>query len=223
MATIVDESESRRLIAELYPEFLAALLAGDRKRCDGLTQQAWDAGVPVLMLYQRLFQRALYQIGEEWAAHRVSVGIEHLATAIVEGLLNRLYPRVIAPYLTGRRVLISSVEGELHQIGAKMACDVFELHGWESLYLGADTPTAELLRTVRDLKPDVVGLSLSIREHLPTLREALTGLRAIAPTLPLLIGGQGLLGIGDRLAGEGPHLHYFAGLDDLECFVTALD
>lgn len=210
-----------QIVAELYADFLAALLAGDRARCEALTERALDAGEPILALYQQLFQRALYDVGEAWEQNRISVGIEHLATAVIEGLLNRLYPRVTAGARNGRRIVVSSVEGELHQVGAKMACDVFELHGWEALYLGADTPTDALLRTVSDLRPDAVGLSLSIRDHLPALESALAVLRSAFPAMPLLIGGQGLRGIGAALATD-PAMHYFADLDQLERAIPAL-
>lgn len=148
------------------------------------------------------------------------MGVEHLATAIVEVLLNRLYPRVSSPERNGRRVVIGSVEGELHQVGAKMACDVFEHCGWEALYLGADTPTYELLRTVHDLKPDAVGLSLSIASHLDKLQAALHLLRAAFPTLPLYIGGQGLRNLDGQVV-NGPAVHYFADLDTLDRHLAA--
>ena len=220
MATETLNSPDQTL-AGLYPGFLAALLAGDRRECEALTEQCLGARVPILALYQQLFQRALYQMGEEWQYNRISVGNERLATAIVEGLLNRLYPRVIAPHRRGRRIIVGSVEGELHQVGAKMVCDVFEMHGWEALYLGADTPTAELLRTVLDLHPDAVGLSLSVYAHLGTLLDALARLRCAHPDLPVLIGGQGLRQVGATLSTD-PKVHYTANLDTLERFVTSL-
>ena len=208
-----------------YPEFLATLLAGDRRQCETLTEQAVGAGVPILAIYQELYQRALYQVGEDWECNRISVGIEHLATAIIEGLLNRLYPQVIAQRRAGRRIVIGSVEGELHQVGAKMACDVFEMHGWDSLYLGADTPTSELLRTLRELCPDAVGLSLSVNFHVSTMVAAIKAIRAAFPDLPIVIGGQGLREVGrTRMSTlvSDPKVRYAADLDGLELVIAGL-
>jgi methanogenic corrinoid protein MtbC1 len=215
-ATAVDSA-----LCGLYPDFLAALLVGDRRCCEALTDQALAACVPILALYQRLFQRALYQVGEEWACNRISVGTEHLATAIVEGLLNRLYPQVITPNRIGRRIVVASVEGELHQVGAKMVCDVFEMYGWEALYLGADSPTTDLLRTVRDLRPYAVGLSLSVYGHLGALEAAIGLIRSNFPELPVLIGGQGLRQVGPALSSDYK-VHYVADLDALERLVIGL-
>ena len=209
------------LLSDLYPDFLAALLTGDRRGCDALTEQALGAGVPILPLYQLLYQRALYQVGEEWQYNRISVATEHMATAIVEGLLNRLYPRVIAPKRVGRRIVVGSVEGELHQVGPKMVCDVFEMYGWDALYLGADTPTVELVRTVRERRPDAVGLSLSVYAHLGALQSAIGLIRQSFSELPVLIGGQGLRQVGPGLS-QDYKVHYVADLDALERVVISL-
>jgi MerR family transcriptional regulator, light-induced transcriptional regulator len=222
MATaILEHPTSADRLSTLYPAFLNALLAGDRRHCEALTDQALAARVTILDLYQHLFRRALYQVGEEWEHNRISVGVEHLATAIVEGLLNRLYPQIIAPRRSGRRIVIGSVEGELHQVGAKMACDVFEMHGWEALYLGADTPTNELLRTLGELNPDAVGLSLSVTDHLGALLTAIAAIRTGFPTLPLLIGGQGLRQAETALPLD-PQIHYLVDLNALDRFITDL-
>ncbi len=222
MATAIPEHPtSADPLATLYPAFLEALLAGDRRHCEALTDQALGARVAILDLYQHLFRRALYRVGEEWEHQRIPVGVEHLATAIVEGLLNRLYPQIIAPRRSGRRIVIGSVEGELHQVGAKMACDVFEMHGWEALYLGADTPTDELLRTLKALTPDAVGLSLSVTDHLGTLLAAVAAIRTGFPELPLLIGGQGLRHAETALPLD-PQIHYLADLNALDRFITDL-
>lgn len=220
-AGAADDAPALAQIKHLYPEFVTALLAGDRRRCMALTESALDAGASIPLLYQHLFQRALYRVGREWEEHRISVGTEHLATAIIEGLLNTLYPVIAAVPPCGRRILVSAVEGELHRVGAKMVCDICELQGWEALYLGADTPTDDLLRAVHEHRPEVLGLSLSIGFHLDQLQQALARLRAAFPTLPLLIGGQGLREHGSRLA-EDALIFYLPDLEALRRFLVAL-
>ncbi len=204
-----------------YSEFLAALLAGDRRRCAALTRQTLADGIPVIDLYQRLFQRALYRVGDLWERHQISVASEHLATSIVESLLNQIYPELISPRRTGKTIVVTSVEGELHQVGGKMVCDVFEMHGWDACYLGADTPTRELLRLLREQPPDLVGLSLSVYFHLGDLRATVDTIRAEFPALPILIGGQGLRHIGPTLF-QDPKVHYLADLSELNCFAATL-
>ena len=204
-----------------YPEFLAALLAGDRRRCTVLTRRTLADGIPVIDLYQRLFQQALYRVGDLWEHNQISVASEHLATSIVEGLLNQIYPEVISPRRADKSIVVTSVEGELHQVGGKMACDVFEMHGWDAFYLGADTPVRELLRLLHEQPPDLVGLSLSVYFHIGDLYATVDAIRAEFPVLPILIGGQGLRHIEPTLF-QGPNVHYLADLSELNRFVASL-
>lgn len=102
-----------------------------------------------------------------------------------------------------------------------MVCDVFEMHGWDAGYLGANTPAGELSRLLREQCPDLVGLSLSVYFHVGVLRGMVEDIRAEFPALPILIGGQGLRHIGPTLI-QDPMVHYLADLHELGRFVAAL-
>ena len=202
-----------------YPEFVNALLAGDRRRCAELTQRALRHGVPVPELYEQLFRRALYRVGKLWERNQISVAAEHRATSIMEGLLNQIFPEVISSRRVERSIVVASVEGELHQVGGKMVCDVFEMSGWDACYLGANTPVRELSRLLRETCPDLVGLSLSVYFHVGILRDMVEAIRAEFPALPMLIGGQGLRHIGPTVI-QDPMVRYVADLRELQRFIA---
>jgi MerR family transcriptional regulator, light-induced transcriptional regulator len=177
---------------ETLEQFLAALIAGDGAACTRLTEQALAQGVDILGVYEGLYRPALYRVGELWCEHRLSVASEHLATAITEGLMNRLYPRVINPRRVGRKALLTTVAGELHQVGVKMAADVFERHGWDALFPGVGLSAEDLLAALARQRPDVLGLSYSVCLHRDVLKAMLAAIRTAYPQLPILVGGQGL-------------------------------
>lgn len=204
---------------DAYPEFLSALLAGNRRLCAALAHHALTAGVAVTDVYQQWFQQALYRVGELWECNQVSVATEHLATAIIESLLSQFYPQIITPRRVGKSVVISSVEGELHQVGGKMVCDVFEMHGWDTFYLGANTPTGDLLRLLREQRPNLVGLSLSLYFHISVLQNTVDAIRAEFPDLPILIGGQGLRHPGLKRIQDNA-VHHLTDLNAINRFLA---
>lgn len=171
--------------------FIEALVAGQRGGCAAMLGHYLKRKTPILDIYQHLFQPALYRIGELWEKNRISVANEHMATAIVEGLMNELFPQLIRAPRKPLKAVISSVEGELHQVGAKMVADLFEMNGWDARYLGANTPLRELLRMVAEVQPQVVGLSLSVYSHMNLLVQALDVLQSRYPQTPVIVGGQG--------------------------------
>jgi methanogenic corrinoid protein MtbC1 len=198
---------------QLLDQFVNALIAGDNNQCTQITDRVIADGTPIFQVYEQLFQPALYRVGQLWAENRISVATEHQATAITEGLMNHLYPQLINPERLGRRVLLATVESELHQVGIKMAADVFESLGWDSIISEPGISTEALLTRIASTKPDMVGISLCVSSHLSNLQNMLTQIRKVHPHLPILIGGQGLL-YGAKAVAD----HYFGVtyLDDLK-------
>ena len=81
---------------QIYNAYLAALLAGDRAGCTTIVQELNNADITLKDLYLNLFQRSLYRTGELWEHHKVSVSVEHLATAITERLLTLVEPKIFS-------------------------------------------------------------------------------------------------------------------------------
>ena len=67
-------------------EYLRALLAGQSATCRQMVQSILDQGCSITDLYTRLFERSLYDVGDLWEHHRISVAVEHLATSMTESL-----------------------------------------------------------------------------------------------------------------------------------------
>ena len=72
-------------------EYLDNLLLGDRHRCFKVVQQYLSLNPSVIDLYENVIKPALYKIGILWEENKISVASEHLATAITEGILNKLF------------------------------------------------------------------------------------------------------------------------------------
>ena len=57
------------------------------------------------------------------------------------------------------RVLIGTVSGDLHDIGNNIVTFMMDVNGFEVKDLGVDVPQSKFVETIREFKPDVVGLS----------------------------------------------------------------
>ncbi len=181
---------TEELIKDYYNDFLDSLLKGDHSDCLRLIQNILKEEVPVIELYEKLLKKALYEIGELWENNKISVGTEHLASAIVEVILNEIYIQVISKEKTNKSIIVACVENEFHQIGIKMISDVFEMNGWDSHFPGANISTKELINYIKILNPDMLAISLSIYSNLPILESMIQKVRKEFPELPILIGGQ---------------------------------
>ena len=177
-------------IGEVYDRYLELLLEGDRHGCGEIVSRFLNDGIPVRTIYVDLLQRSLYEVGERWEHNRISVAREHLATSVTEFLLHLVYPRIFAAEHCGRTAVVACVANEYHQVGAKMVADILELKGWDSFFLGANTPVTELISLIEEKRPDLLALSLGVYFNLTTFLDSLAVVRQAYPELPIIAGGQ---------------------------------
>lgn len=199
-----------------YNDYLSYLLSGNKKECAAITGALLDREVPIRDLYIGLFQKSMYEIGKLWENNEISVATEHMATSVTEGLLHLVYPAIFSAEHIGKSAVISCVQNEYHQLGAKMVADIFELNAWDGYFLGANTPSNELLRMIDEKRPDLLGLSMSIYFSLPCLEKTIQSVRASFPSLDLIVGGQGFLWGGLDVIGGYSNVNYVDSLAALE-------
>lgn len=205
---------------EAYAAYFSSLLKGNRRKCWEVVDGLMGGGIPVKRIYERMFRDSLYEIGELWEYNKISVATEHMATAITEAQMNQLYQDIAPAGRVDREVVVASAQGELHQVGGKMVADIFEMHGWSSYFLGADTPAVELLRFIGETEPDLVCLSLSVYFHMTTLEKTIEIVRCEFEDVGILIGGQAFRhGDGGSVANAWPGVSHIPSLDSLEDFI----
>lgn len=175
---------------EIYRAFLSGLIKGRQKQCAETVKGLLDYGISIRDLYINLFQRSLYEVGAMWEANRISVAEEHMATAIVENLFSLVYPVLFSTERIGKSAIISCVANEYHQVGGKIIADILELNGWDSVFLGANTPINDLMQMIDKTGPKFIGLSLAVYFNLPNLFNVVKRIRTRFGPVPILVGGQ---------------------------------
>lgn len=119
-------------LGAIAAEYLKALLARDRRRGLTLIHEAADGGVEVAELYLQVFAPVLQEVGRLRQLGEATVGQEHLVMSATELAMAQLYPRTFATPRNGRTIVVAAVGGDLHEVGARMMADLFELDGWDS-------------------------------------------------------------------------------------------
>jgi methanogenic corrinoid protein MtbC1 len=176
----------------LAARYLKAQLAGDRAEAVRLLiDEGLHRGVSAADLLLGVIQPAQREIGRLWQENKVSIAQEHLATGISQLALARIYqesPR--APQL-GKSVLVACIEGETHEMGARIAADFLEMAGFHVRFLGANVPTDSLLDMIKASPPDLIALSATINFHTDALRSAVERIRsATEGKIPIMVGGH---------------------------------
>ena len=179
-------------IDQLARAYLEALLRGDRHSASRMILEAVEkGGTPVKDIYTQVFQRSQREIGRLWQTNQISVAQEHYHTAATQMVMSQLYPYIFASEKNGRRLVATCVGGELHEIGARMLADFFEMNGWDTYFLGANTPMESVLSTIRTQQPDILAISATMTFHVDKVADLIGAVRlaGLDGRTKLMVGG----------------------------------
>jgi 5-methyltetrahydrofolate--homocysteine methyltransferase len=90
---------------------------------------------------------------------------------------------------TAGKILLATVKGDVHDIGKNIVGVVLQCNNYEIVDLGVMVPTEKILKTAREEKVDIIGLSGLITPSLDEMVNVAKEMERQGFTLPLLIGG----------------------------------
>lgn len=202
-----------------FLDYTNSLLRGDKTKCMQLVEDLLSQKIDIKDIYVDLFQRSMYQIGKMWEQGRISIADEHLGTEITKCLISKYAPKASAKNEFNKTALIACIDKEFHELGAQMAADVFELNGWHTYFLGACTPTREIVKFIEVKKPEIVGLSFNFYLNVHRLIEVIDHILNVFPNQQIIIGGQGILSERQKLIDKYPKIKLFSTIKELDCFI----
>lgn len=202
MSSYINSHAETGIIAASY---MNALLAGDRHLASKIVMDAVQNHVPVRSIYLDVFQASQYEIGRLWLNNEISVATEHFCSAATQSIMAQLYPYIFTTNRIGRTLVAACVGGELHEMGIRMVTDFFEMEGWDTYYLGANSPVNSILKAIEENNADMVGLSAAMPFHRPLLRDTIHQIKASSTgkNVKILIGGNAFNAHNDRWMDYG--------------------
>lgn len=188
LPTFLDQAVS---LTPLAHQYLEALRRGERGLAGRLVLDTVASGTSVKEIYLHVFQPAQREVGRLWQTNRISVAEEHYCTAATQLIMSQLYPYIFATEKKGGTLVATCVAGDLHELGVRMVADFFEMDGWNTYYLGANTPHDSIISTVIQRAAEVLAISATMTYHVEAVRE-LIGVVRQKPALAkvkILVGG----------------------------------
>jgi methanogenic corrinoid protein MtbC1/DNA-binding XRE family transcriptional regulator len=188
--------EPRPVLEQIRERYLGAALKGDGAAASFAVEEGLRRGCRVADLLLAVIGPAQRELGELWQGGHANVAQEHLGTQIALAQMERLRQEGRPRARLGTSVVVTTVEGEEHWLGARMMADLLALDGWDALFLGPGVPSRDLRSFVLQKKVDLVVLSVTMEEHLPRLQEAVAALRCLERPPKILAGGAAVAGVG---------------------------
>lgn len=147
---------------ELIGEVRAALEAFNIAKTVEYVEKALQASTEPLEIINEGLAKGLLKLGDLFEKREI-----YLPELIVAAEAMKEAMELLRPMLEARkqeipsvgRVLIGTIEGDIHDIGKNIVASVLQAAGFEIIDLGKDVPVEIFVKKVKELTPDIIGVS----------------------------------------------------------------
>jgi methanogenic corrinoid protein MtbC1 len=109
----------------------------------------------------------------------------------ISGLLKPLMKEGAKTGGDAGKVIIATVEGDIHDIGKDIVVLMLDVNGFDVLDLGIDVPPQKIVESIKDFKPQVVGLSGFLTVAFDSMKKTVDQIKAagLRDKVKIMIGG----------------------------------
>lgn len=150
----------------------------------------------IVLILDRVITPIMHKVGFMWEAGKLSVADEHCAAETMFRMVNWLSVRTLDNSFKRKKAVCMTVASEMHTLGIRMISVVLEQDGYQSLYIGNNLPSKELIDILIDEKPELFLLSVTIGQHIDSATNLIKLIKSVPDlkNLTIIIGGQGVPG-----------------------------
>jgi 5-methyltetrahydrofolate--homocysteine methyltransferase len=88
------------------------------------------------------------------------------------------------------KIVIATVEGDVHDIGKNLVSMMLEAAGFEMIDLGVNAKVSAIAEAAVHKKADLVGLSALLTTTMLAMKPAVKAIRAASPQVKVMVGGS---------------------------------
>jgi len=176
---------------DILNKLTSSLVEIDRKVTLHTCEKAMMAGVSPENALEALSE-GMNIIGERFEA-----GEYFLSELMMAGVILKDAQGIIKPHLqldqvkTAGKVVIGTVEGDLHDIGKNIVIALLEASGFDVIDLDTNVPAEKFVEAVRIQQPDIIGLSALLRATVPEMGKVIKSLdeAGLRKKVKVIVGG----------------------------------
>lgn len=175
-----------------YQEFLELLNQERKDECVIYIMELFNSGFSVKEVYEQYIIPSLAEYECNSDVEEICIWKEHTRTSIIRTILESSYPYLIKQKKEkiNKSIIVACPQLEYHEIGAIINTNFFILEGFDAKYIGANTPSEQIISAVKILKPDYLALSITNYYNIVATKKLIETLKEDNKEIKVIIGGQ---------------------------------
>jgi corrinoid protein of di/trimethylamine methyltransferase len=182
---------------DLFKEMAKAVIDGDEERTVTLAKEALEEGVDPTEAIEKGLAEGMKEVGRRFEKLEV-----YLPEVIISADAMTAGVEIFRQHLLARggetpkkTVLLGTIQGDVHDIGKNIVKIMLESNGFKVYDLGRDVPVFDFIEKVKELSPDIIGVSALMTTtmvYMPKLIEALKE-EKLREKVKVMVGGAPVL------------------------------
>jgi 5-methyltetrahydrofolate--homocysteine methyltransferase len=169
-----------------------AVITGNAPLAKSLTEAALAEGLPPAAIVNNGLIPAMGVVGERFGRGEIYVPEMLLSARAMQTSLAILEPLMAKADIVSRgTVVIGTVKGDVHDIGKNIVVIMLKGSGFTVHDLGVDVPVERFVDAIRELQPDVLGISALLTTTMPGMQTVIEALKnaGVRDQVKVLVGG----------------------------------
>jgi len=169
-----------------------AVIQGAMAGTSALVQEAIDAGLEADVILKEGLIAPMSEIGQKFEAGEVYVPEMLISAKSMKFGLELLRPHLVAADVKPLgKVIIGTVQGDLHDIGKNLVGMMMEGAGFDVIDLGVDVKPEEIIEAIKEHKPDIVAMSALLTTTMGNMKTAISMMEdaGLKDNINIMIGG----------------------------------
>ncbi|MCX5801784.1 MAG: homocysteine S-methyltransferase family protein [Candidatus Eisenbacteria bacterium] len=148
-----------------------SLLEGEKEEAIDAAERILAGGRSVTELIEDVLVPAMREIGERFEKGELFLPHVVLAGEAAQGIFAFLSSRQEVSRRFRGKIVIATVEGDVHDIGKNLVSMMLATRGYEVVDLGKSVPCEEVVAKTQELKADIVAMSALLTTTMPRMGE----------------------------------------------------
>jgi corrinoid protein of di/trimethylamine methyltransferase len=179
---------------ELYKQMAQSIIDGDKEVAVELAQKSIELNMHPLDTITQGFVVGVNYIGDLFGKGEAFLPELVMAGEAMKGAVAVLEPELIklgeAREVMGR-VVLATVEGDIHEIGKTLVGTMLSASGFEVTDLGVDQPAEKIIGKALEIDAQIIGMSALLTTTMVRQREVIEELdkEGLRPRIKVMVGG----------------------------------
>ncbi|MEW6030113.1 MAG: cobalamin B12-binding domain-containing protein [Chloroflexota bacterium] len=177
---------------ELFKQMAQSIVDGEEETAAELAKKALEAGVDPLKAITDGYVPGVNEVGDSFACGDAFLPELVMAGEAMKSAIAVLEPAMKAAGATRQilgRVVLATVEGDIHEIGKSLVGTMLTSSGFEVHDLGVDVPSDKILAKAEEVGADIIGLSALLTTTMIRQKEVIEQVARRGMKVKVMVGG----------------------------------